>query len=61
LPGVIAMLVAPVVVQLSVLLAPELIVVGFALKALIPGLPDAFTVTVSVDVTEPLVFVAVSV
>ena len=36
-PGVIAMLVAPVVAQLSVLLAPELMLVGLALKDVIAG------------------------
>jgi hypothetical protein len=36
-PGVMLMLAAPVVVQLSVLLAPELIVAGFAPKELIVG------------------------
>jgi len=36
-PGVIAMLTTSVVVQLSVLLAPELIPVGFAAKELIAG------------------------
>ena len=41
-PGVMAMLVAPVDVQLRVLLAPELMPVGFAANALIVG-------------TEPLV------
>jgi hypothetical protein len=37
-PGVIAMLATPVVVQLRVLLAPELISVGFAAKELIAGI-----------------------
>ena len=60
-PGVIAMLVAPVVAQLSVLLEPELILVGPAVKELISGLPAVFTVTVSVDVVEPATLVAVSV
>jgi len=36
-PGVIATLVAPVVTQLSVLLAPELIAVGLAENELTPG------------------------
>ena len=45
-PGVMAMLVAPLVVQFSVLLEPEVIVVGLAAKALIVGLLAAFTVTV---------------
>jgi hypothetical protein len=56
------MLVAPVVVQLSVLLEPELMLVGFAPKELIVGLEDvAVTVTVVVDVVDPVEFVAVSV
>jgi hypothetical protein len=58
---VIAILVAPVVTQLSVLLEPELMLAGFAVKELIVGLLGAFTVTVTVDVTEPAVFVAVNV
>ena len=37
-PGVIAMLATSVVAQLSVLLAPELIPVGFAAKELIAGI-----------------------
>lgn len=61
-PGVIAKLVAPVVAQLSVLLAPELIVVGFAVKEVIAGLPDAVvTFTVAVEVVEPEELVAVRV
>jgi hypothetical protein len=60
-PGVIAILVAPVVAQLSVLLEPELILVGLAVKALIVGALGVFTVTVCVDVTEPAASVAVSV
>ena len=36
-PGVMAMLVAPVAAQLSVLLAPELMLAGFAVKAAITG------------------------
>ena len=36
-PGVMAMLVAPIVVQLSVLVAPELMPVGFAAKEVIVG------------------------
>jgi hypothetical protein len=61
LPGVIAMLVAPLVDQLSVLLAPELMLVGLALNELIVGACCAFTVTVAVDVADPFAFVAVSV
>ena len=60
-PGVMAITVAPVVAQLSVLLEPEVILVGLALKDLIVGLLAVFTVTVSVDVVEPAALVAVSV
>lgn len=60
-PGVMAMLVAPLVDQLSVLLEPETTPVGFAVKELITGLLVAFTVTVVVEVVEPAAFVAVNV
>ena len=60
-PGVMAILVAPLVAQLSMLLEPGLILVGLAAKELIVGMLAVFTVTVSVDVTEPVVLVAVSV
>lgn len=61
-PGVMAMLVAPVVDQFSVLLEPELIVVGLALNELMVGLLAAgLTVTVTWNVEEPAVFVAVRV
>jgi hypothetical protein len=60
-PGVMATLVAPVVTQLSVLLDPELILAGLAVKELTVGLLAAFTVTVSVAVAEPAALVAVSV
>ena len=60
-PGVMAILVAAVVAQLSVLLVPEVIVVGRAVKTLMVGLLAAFTVTVRVDVAEPAALVAVSV
>jgi hypothetical protein len=61
-PGVIAMLVAPVVTQLSVLLEPALTLVGFAVKEVIVGLTDAaVTETVVIEVVEPVEFVAVSV
>jgi hypothetical protein len=53
--------VAPVVTQLSVLLEPELMLGGLAVKELTVGLLGAFTVTVTVDVTEPAALVAVSV
>jgi len=60
-PGVMAILLAPAVAQLSVLLDPEVTLVGLAVNELIVGLADAVTVTVSVDVVEPEAFVAVSV
>lgn len=60
-PGVMARLVAPVVVQLSVLLEPEVMLVGLAAKELITGLLAVFTVTVSMAVVEPVAFVAVRV
>jgi hypothetical protein len=61
IPGEIEILIAPVVTQLSVLLSPELMVVGFALKEVIVGLVAALTVTVAVVVVEPAALVAVSV
>jgi hypothetical protein len=60
-PGVMPILVAAVVAQLSVLLEPEVMLVGLAVKELIVGLLTVFTVTVSVDVAEPAALVAVSV
>jgi hypothetical protein len=60
-PGVMAMLVAPVVDQLSVLLEPEVILAGLAVKELMVGPLAVPTVTVCVDVTEPAALVAVSV
>jgi hypothetical protein len=60
-PGVMAILVAPLVAQLSVLLEPEVIVVGLAANALIVGLLAAFTLTSCVELTEPAASVAVSV
>jgi hypothetical protein len=60
-PGVMAMLVAPLVDQLRVLLEPELMLVGLAVKELIDGLLGVFTVTVKVDLDEPVELVAVSV
>jgi len=62
-PGVMAMLVAPVVTQLNVLLEPEVTLVGLAVKELMVGVPDVLvvTVTVAVDVVEPEALVAVSV
>jgi hypothetical protein len=61
LPGVIAILVAPVEAQLKVLLEPEEMLAGVALKELITGLLAALTVTVTVEVADPAAFVAVSV
>jgi hypothetical protein len=43
-PGVMEMLVAPVVAQLSVLLEPEAMLVGLAVKEAIFGLPAALAV-----------------
>jgi len=60
-PGVMAMVVAPVVAQFNVLLDPEVMLVGMAVKELIVGLLAALTVTVRVDVAEPAEFVTVSV
>jgi hypothetical protein len=56
-----AILVAPVVAQPSVLLEPEAMLVGLAMKELMVGLVGVFTVTVTVEVVEPAAFVAVSV
>ncbi len=57
------MLAAPVVTQLSVLLEPEVILVGLAVKELISGGLGLLgvTVTVTVDVLEPEALLAVSV
>jgi hypothetical protein len=60
-PGVMAILVAAVVAQLSVLLEPEVILVGRAVKELMVGLLAAFTVRVRVVVVDPAALVAVSV
>ena len=60
-PGVMAIVVAPDVTQLSVLLDPELMPAGLAVKELITGFPDVLTLTTAVAVTEPVEFVAVSV
>jgi flagellar biosynthesis protein FliR len=60
-PGVMAILVAPVVAQLNVLLEPEVMLVGLAVKELMAGLLGGFTVTVSIDVVEPAALIAVSV
>ena len=60
-PGAMAMLAAPLVVQLSVLLEPELTLAGLAVKELIVGLASESTVIVCKEVTEPAGSVAVSV
>jgi hypothetical protein len=62
-PGLIAILVAPLVTQLSVLLEPKLIPVGLAANELMVGAPGvpALTVTVAVDVLDPAALVAVNV
>jgi hypothetical protein len=61
-PGVMAIAVAPVTAQLNVVLAPELTLVGFAVKEPMAGLlAEGVTVTVAVDVVEPVALVAVSV
>lgn len=59
-PGVMLTLAAPAVDQVRVLLDPALMPAGFAVNELIDGLVE-FTVTVSVEVVEPELFVAVSV
>ncbi len=53
--------VAPEVVQLSVLIPPSVMLVGLAVNELIVGSVGCVTVTTSVAVTEPVVFVAVKV
>ena len=60
-PGAMAMLVAPVVAQVSVLLEPEVMLVGLAVKELIVGPLGVLTVTVTVAVVDPAGFVALSV
>jgi hypothetical protein len=60
-PGVIVMLVAPVVTQLKVLLVPESTLVGLAVNDVIVGLARVVTVTVAIAVVDPALFVAVSV
>jgi hypothetical protein len=54
-------LAAPAVTQLNVLLAPEAMLAGLAVKEVMVGLLAAFTVTTSDDVTEPAALVALSV
>ena len=60
-PGVMAMDVAPLVVQLRVLLAPEAMGVGLAEKEVMVGALPALTVMVTFSVLEPEELVAVSV
>lgn len=60
-PGVMLTLVAPVVTQLKVLLAPELTLVGVAVKDVIVGFAELVTVTVRVAVVVPPLLVAVNV
>jgi hypothetical protein len=56
------MLMAPFVTQLNVLLAPALILAGFAVKEVIVGFAvTGVTVTFAVLVTEPALFFAVNV
>ena len=60
-PGVMAMLVASVVAQPSVLVEPDVTLVGLAVKELMVGLLGLVTVTLSVAAVEPTALVAVSV
>lgn len=60
-PGVIVRLAAPDVVQLNVLMAPSAMLAGLAVKELMVGRFGATTVTVAIAVTDPVLFVAVSV
>jgi hypothetical protein len=60
-PGVMARLVAPLVTQLSALLEPAVMLAGFAVKELMVGLLGTVTVTVTLEVVEPVALVAVSV
>lgn len=60
-PGVIAIEAALEVVQLSLLLVPELTLLGLAIKLPMLGDPGACTVTVAVAVTDPAALMAFSV
>ena len=60
-PGAMAILAAPIVAQLSVLLEPEVMLMGLAVKELTVGLLAVLTVMVTVVVAEPAALVAVSV
>lgn len=61
MPGVIVMVVAPDVAQLSELIPPKTMPVGLAVNKLIEGRFGSVTVTIDVAVTDPVVFVAVKV
>jgi hypothetical protein len=58
-PGVMAILVAPAVFQVSMLLAPATMLAGFAVKEVIVG--SRVTATVAVAWAEPAAVLAVSV
>ena len=60
-PGAMLSVVAPDVVQLSVLIPPSAMLVGLAVNELIVGRLGWFTVTNSSAVAVPVVFVAVRV
>jgi hypothetical protein len=60
-PGAMFSVVAPEVVQLSVLIPPSVMLVGLAVNELIVGSVGWVTVTTSAAVTEPVVLVAVRV
>lgn len=60
-PGAMFSVVAPEVVQLSALIPPSEMLVGLAVNELIVGSVGWVTVTTSVAVAEPVVFVAVRV
>ncbi len=61
-PGVMVMLVAPLVAQLSMLLEPAAMLVGLAVKELMTGSAGAaVTVTVTSEATDPAALVAVNV
>ena len=60
-PGVMAIVVAPAVAQVSLLLEPKVILAGLATKELITGVPAVFTLMVSVAVAEPAALVAINV
>jgi hypothetical protein len=57
-PGAILSVVAPEVVQLSVLIPPRVMLVGLAVNELIVGRVGWVTVTVNIDAAVPVLFVA---